>query len=153
MANPLYGPNRLKLGVFGANLGSGCTATLAEGTLDATWPATLEIAQLADEAGIEAMVPVARWKGFGGPTNFNGDSFETYTWAAGLGAQNQAHRRVRHISCADHPSGGRRQAGNDDRSHHRWPLRPERGVRLVRAGIRHVRPRADGPRDPLRVRG
>jgi len=87
MANPLYGPNRLKLGVFGANLGSGCTATLAEGTLDATWPATLEIAQLADEAGIEAMVPVARWKGFGGPTNFNGDSFETYTWAAGLGAQ------------------------------------------------------------------
>src|SRR5207248_4859431 len=39
------------------------------------------------EAGIEALVPVARWKGFGGPTNFSGDSFETYTWAAGLGAQ------------------------------------------------------------------
>src|SRR5579884_2704452 len=87
MANPLFGPNKLKLGIFGANLGSGCTATTAEGTLDATWPATLEVAQLADEAGIEAMVPVARWKGFGGPTNFNGDSFETYTWAAGLGAQ------------------------------------------------------------------
>jgi FMNH2-dependent dimethyl sulfone monooxygenase len=87
VANPLFGPNRLKLGVFGANLGGGCTATTAEGTLEATWPATLEVARLADEAGIEAMVPVARWKGFGGPTNFNGDSFETYTWAAGLGAQ------------------------------------------------------------------
>src|SRR5712692_4580280 len=89
MANPLFGPNKLKLGIFGANLGSGCAATMADGTLDATWPATLEIAQQADEAGIEAMVPVARWKGFGGPTNFNGEAFETYTWAAGLGAQTE----------------------------------------------------------------
>ena len=85
--NPLFGPNRLKLGIFGANLGGGCTATKAEGTLEATWPATSGVAQLADAAGIEAMVPVARWKGFGGPTQFNSASFETYTWAAGLGAQ------------------------------------------------------------------
>jgi len=47
----------------------------------------LEVAQLADAAGFEALVPVARWRGFGGATNFSGDSFETYTWAAGLGAQ------------------------------------------------------------------
>jgi alkanesulfonate monooxygenase SsuD/methylene tetrahydromethanopterin reductase-like flavin-dependent oxidoreductase (luciferase family) len=85
--NPLFGPNRLKLGVFGANLGGGCTATEAEGTLEATWPSTRAVAQLADAAGIEAMVPVARWKGFGGATDFNAHSFETYTWAAGLGAQ------------------------------------------------------------------
>jgi FMNH2-dependent dimethyl sulfone monooxygenase len=30
-------------------------------------------------------VPVARWRGFGGESNFNGTNFETYTWAAGLG--------------------------------------------------------------------
>jgi alkanesulfonate monooxygenase SsuD/methylene tetrahydromethanopterin reductase-like flavin-dependent oxidoreductase (luciferase family) len=42
---------------------------------------------VADEAGLEALVPVARWRGFGGATNFSGQSFETYTWAAGLGAQ------------------------------------------------------------------
>ena len=87
MSNPLYGPNRLKLAVFGANLGNGCTATRAPGTLRANWPDVLEVARLADQAGFEAMVPVARWKGFGGATNFNGPSFETYTWAAGLGAQ------------------------------------------------------------------
>jgi dimethylsulfone monooxygenase len=87
MANPLFGSNRLKLGIFGANQGNGCTATTAEGTLQATWPAVSEVARLADEAGIEALVPVARWKGFGGATNYNGESFETYTWAAGLGAQ------------------------------------------------------------------
>lgn len=85
----MYGPNKLKLGIFGSNLGNGCTATMAEGTLPATWPSTREVATLADEAGIEALVPVARWKGFGGPTNYNGQSFETYTWAAGLGAQTE----------------------------------------------------------------
>jgi dimethylsulfone monooxygenase len=87
--NLLFGPNRLKLGVFGANLGGGCVATQVSRGLPATWPATLEIATLADQAGLEALVPVARWKGFGGATNFSGDSFETYTWAAGLGAQTQ----------------------------------------------------------------
>jgi len=51
-----------------------------------TWPNTLDIAVAADQAGFEALVPVARWKGFGGPTNFNGAAFETYTWAAGLAA-------------------------------------------------------------------
>jgi alkanesulfonate monooxygenase SsuD/methylene tetrahydromethanopterin reductase-like flavin-dependent oxidoreductase (luciferase family) len=87
--NPLYGPNRLKLGVFGSNLGGGCVATQADGRLPATWPATLDVATLADRAGLEALVPVARWRGFGGPTNFSGESFETYTWAAGLGAQTE----------------------------------------------------------------
>lgn len=85
----LSGPNKLKFGVFGANLGGGCVATQAPRGLPATWPATSEIALLADRAGFEALVPVARWKGFGGPTNFSGDSFETYTWAAGLGAETQ----------------------------------------------------------------
>ena len=88
--NPLFGPNKLKLGVFGQNLGGGCTATMAEGRLEATWPATREVAELADRAGIEGLVPVARWKGFGGATNYNGPSFETYTWAAGLAAQTES---------------------------------------------------------------
>jgi alkanesulfonate monooxygenase SsuD/methylene tetrahydromethanopterin reductase-like flavin-dependent oxidoreductase (luciferase family) len=88
--NPLFGPNKMKLGIFGGNLGGGCVATTAERGMPATWPATLEIAQLADQAGFEALVPVARWKGFGGPTNFSGDSFETYTWAAGLAAQTKS---------------------------------------------------------------
>jgi alkanesulfonate monooxygenase SsuD/methylene tetrahydromethanopterin reductase-like flavin-dependent oxidoreductase (luciferase family) len=31
-------------------------------------------------------VPVARWRGFGGVTNYNGTCFETMAWAAGMGA-------------------------------------------------------------------
>src|SRR5581483_4318004 len=84
--NPLFNDNRMKLGVFGANVSNGCAITMAEGRLETTWPNTRTVATLADQAGLEAMVPVARWKGFGGPTNFNGTCFETYTWAAGLAA-------------------------------------------------------------------
>jgi alkanesulfonate monooxygenase SsuD/methylene tetrahydromethanopterin reductase-like flavin-dependent oxidoreductase (luciferase family) len=57
---------------------------MAEGALELTWPNASRIATMADRAGLEAMVPVARWKGFGGTTNFNGVCFETYAWAAGL---------------------------------------------------------------------
>jgi FMNH2-dependent dimethyl sulfone monooxygenase len=84
--NPLFNTNRLKLGVFGTNCSYGCTATSADGTLETNWPNTLDIAVAADEAGMEALVPIARWKGFGGQTDFNGAAFETYTWAAGLAA-------------------------------------------------------------------
>ena len=34
-------------------------------------------------------MPVARWRGFGSTTNFNGTCFETYTWATGLAAQTE----------------------------------------------------------------
>lgn len=85
-SNPVFGANRMKLGIFGANCSGGCTSTTIPGTLEAHWPDILELAQVADEAGFEAMVPIARWRGFGGVTNFNGENFETYTWAAGLAA-------------------------------------------------------------------
>jgi len=78
------GDNPLKLGVFGVNVSNGCSITTAEGTIAVDWPESLELARAADRAGFEAMVPVARWKGFGGATNFNHRCFETYTWAAGL---------------------------------------------------------------------
>src|SRR5207245_8243479 len=63
---------------------NGTVASTAEGTLELTWRNTKALAQIADQAGFEALVPVGRWKGFGGLTDFNGDSFEVYTWAAGL---------------------------------------------------------------------
>jgi alkanesulfonate monooxygenase SsuD/methylene tetrahydromethanopterin reductase-like flavin-dependent oxidoreductase (luciferase family) len=82
--NPLYNDNRLKLGVFGTNVSNGCAISTAPEALETSWPNTLAIARAADRLGLEALVPVARWKGFGGPTNFNGTSFETTTWAAGI---------------------------------------------------------------------
>ena len=56
-------------------------------TLKADWGESVRLAQLADKAGIEAVIPVARWKGRGGSVNFNHRNFETFTWAAGLAAR------------------------------------------------------------------
>ena len=39
---------------------------------------------MADEAGIEFMLPVGRWKGYGGDTDYMGTTLETITWATGL---------------------------------------------------------------------
>jgi FMNH2-dependent dimethyl sulfone monooxygenase len=84
LSNPLFNDNRMKLGTFCTNCSGGTVASTAEGTLEVTWPRTKALAQASDRAGFEAIVPVGRWKGFGGLTDFNGVSFEVYTWAAGL---------------------------------------------------------------------
>jgi dimethylsulfone monooxygenase len=85
-SNPAFSTRRLKLGTFQTNLDSGCVMSDLDGRLDITWPGTVALAKLADEMEFEAIVPVARWQGFGGATNPQGPGFETYTWAAGLAA-------------------------------------------------------------------
>ena len=84
--HPVYSERALRLGTFGQNLQQGCAITSIDGTLEASWPQTLEIAQMADRMGFEALVSVGRWRGFGGRTDFNGAGFEPFTWAAGIGA-------------------------------------------------------------------
>jgi alkanesulfonate monooxygenase SsuD/methylene tetrahydromethanopterin reductase-like flavin-dependent oxidoreductase (luciferase family) len=83
----LYNGNRLKLGLFGANCSSGRAATMVPERWSGSWEENLAVAQLADEAGIDFMLPIGRWRGYGGATNFEGASLETITWATGLLAQ------------------------------------------------------------------
>jgi alkanesulfonate monooxygenase SsuD/methylene tetrahydromethanopterin reductase-like flavin-dependent oxidoreductase (luciferase family) len=80
----LYNANRLKLGLFGANCSSGRAVTLAPERWSGSWPDCLRLAILADEAGIDFMLPIGRWKGYGGDTDYQGETLETVTWAAGL---------------------------------------------------------------------
>ncbi|MEL0138626.1 MAG: LLM class flavin-dependent oxidoreductase [Halieaceae bacterium] len=114
-------PHRLKLGVFGLNVSSGCAMTDRSDTLKVEWQESVRIAQLAERAGIEAIIPVARWKGMGGAVNFNHRNFETFTWAAGLAAKTEeigvfatfhvptVHpvRAAKEVATIDHISGGR----------------------------------------------
>jgi alkanesulfonate monooxygenase SsuD/methylene tetrahydromethanopterin reductase-like flavin-dependent oxidoreductase (luciferase family) len=79
--------NVMKLGVFGLNTDCGCAITNApERLMGDDWVGNLEVAKIADRAGFEALIPIGRWRGFGGSANFNGVCFETYTWAAGIAA-------------------------------------------------------------------
>ncbi len=76
--------NALRLGLFGANCASGRTYAMLAERWHASWENNLKLAQLAEEVGIECMVPIARWKGYGGVSNPNGSSFESLAWACGL---------------------------------------------------------------------
>src|SRR5437763_5075547 len=80
----MYNGNALKIGVFGANCSSGRSATKVPERWSASWPDCLRLARMADAAGIDFMLPIARWKGYGGETDFHGDALETITWAVGL---------------------------------------------------------------------
>jgi FMNH2-dependent dimethyl sulfone monooxygenase len=82
--NPIFNDNKLKLGTF-------CTNTVPNMTFlperrDPTWANTLAGARLADEAGLEAVVPIARWKGYldDRPDHIANVVFDVFTWAAGL---------------------------------------------------------------------
>jgi hypothetical protein len=68
LTNPLFNSNKLKLGVFFANIGGGARPTTAEGRLPPSWPAIEEIGKMADRAGLEAMVPLGRNSAAGFPS-------------------------------------------------------------------------------------
>jgi FMNH2-dependent dimethyl sulfone monooxygenase len=80
----MYNTNTLKIGVFGANCSSGRSATKVPERWSASWPDCLKMARIADAAGIDFILPIGRWKGYGGETDFHGATLETVTWATGL---------------------------------------------------------------------
>jgi alkanesulfonate monooxygenase SsuD/methylene tetrahydromethanopterin reductase-like flavin-dependent oxidoreductase (luciferase family) len=87
--NPVFNHRKLKLGTFQTNLDYGCLMADVEGRLKISWPNTLKLAKLADEMEFEALLPVARWRGFGGKLNPQGLGFETFSWASGIAASTE----------------------------------------------------------------
>ena len=69
--HPFFDRNRLKLAVFGANVSHGCSMTCVDGTIKVDWGESVRVARAAEQAGFDAIIPVARWKGLGGEINFN----------------------------------------------------------------------------------
>src|SRR5207245_10258041 len=80
----LLNGDRLRLGLFGANCSSGRTYAALPERWEASWENNLRLAQMGDEIGIECMVPIARWRGYGGVSKPKGYSFESIAWALGL---------------------------------------------------------------------
>jgi dimethylsulfone monooxygenase len=72
------------LGTFATNCSGGMTVTKVPERWPATWEANERLAVLLDDAGIDFMLPIARWIGYGGETDFHGTVLETITWAAAL---------------------------------------------------------------------
>jgi dimethylsulfone monooxygenase len=81
--------HRLKIGLFGANCSSGRAVTKLPARWTGSWAECKRLAQMADAAGLEFMLPIGRWKGYGGETDYQGATLETITWATGLVACTQ----------------------------------------------------------------
>ena len=84
MTHPIHGPNRFKLGLFSINADGGLTLTRVPERWPARWDEIVAVTRMAEAAGLESVLPIARWKGFGGVTNSREWSFETLTFAAAL---------------------------------------------------------------------
>src|SRR5580693_7752191 len=128
--NPAFGNNKLKLGTFQTNLDSGCVMSDLDGRLDLTWPNTVTLAQFADEMDFEALVPVARWRGFGGATDPQGPGFETFTWAAGIAGatKNSGVISTSHVAL-NHPIAAAKQSTDIDHiSNGRYTLNVVKGL-------------------------
>ena len=82
--NAFYSNNALKIGFFGPNCSSGIAATKVPERWSGSWEDNVRLATMLDAAGIEFLLPVARWKGWGGETSFEQHTFETITWSCGL---------------------------------------------------------------------
>ncbi|MEJ2863616.1 LLM class flavin-dependent oxidoreductase [Actinomycetospora flava] len=114
-------PSALKLGVFSFNASGGLNITTEPRKYHVSWEHTSAIARQAEKMGLEFVLPVAKWRGYGGETDFYGESYETLTWAAGIAAQTSritvgatVHVPVIHPTfvakagaTVDHISGGR----------------------------------------------
>ena len=83
-ATRMFNANKFKLGLFAMNCSGGLSLNKAPERWDASWDNNLAAARLAEEAGLEFLLPIARWHGYRGETNAHGHSLETLTWAASL---------------------------------------------------------------------
>lgn len=115
------GSNRFKFGLFGANCGGGMTLSSAPERWRAEWSDIVKLYQIADDAGIEFILPIAKWRGLGGKSDMWGRSFETFTHSSAAGALTKnigvfvtAHVPIvtpafaaKAISSIDHITGGR----------------------------------------------
>jgi len=84
--NPMFGKNLFKIGIFSANCDGGLTMSLAPERWGADWDDIANMSKLADDAGMEFILPVAKWRGYQGKANIYGKSFETLTHSAAIGA-------------------------------------------------------------------
>ena len=142
MIHPRHGPNRFKLGIFSANADGGLTLTRVPERCPARWDEVVEVARMADHAGIEFFLPIARWKGLGGEVNSREWSFETSHRSRRARRCHPAHRAVRDRACSNGASSVRAHdggscVGRPGWSQHRLWLEPAGVLPLLReAGLR-----------------
>ncbi|TKV57399.1 LLM class flavin-dependent oxidoreductase [Nakamurella flava] len=89
MSTPLLDADHFRLGLFSSNCTGGLAVTTIPERWSASWADNLRLAQLADRVGIDFMLPIARWIGYGGVTNFHEGVLEPVPWATAIVASTE----------------------------------------------------------------
>lgn len=84
--NPVFGSNKLKLGVFGIN-GDSNSRTLTPERYQFNWENSLDVAEQGDRLGFEAIVPYARFRSVVDPHHHSGFSFDNFPWSGAIAAR------------------------------------------------------------------
>lgn len=119
-ARGIKGSNRLKLGIFCFNVDGANALTTVPERWTIGWDDIVGAVQLAERAGFEFALPIARWRGYG-DRNLRGACLETQTLAAALAGWTRAitlfatvHVPLVHpifaakaLTTIDHATGGR----------------------------------------------
>ncbi len=71
-----------KIGLFSANCSGGLAVTKVPERWSASYEDNVALARLSDELGIDFLLPIARWIGYGGDTNFHGGVLDPVVLAA-----------------------------------------------------------------------
>src|SRR3984893_10465053 len=80
----MYSANKLQIGLFGPNCSSGRAVTTVPERWTGNWTDNRALARMADEGAGDFLLPIGRWKGYGGDTDYQGETLETVNWASGL---------------------------------------------------------------------
>lgn len=113
--------SQFRIGLFSLNASGGIAMTKVSERWMGDWDEIIAVAQMADRAGFDFLLPLQRWRGYGGETDPRGWCMETLTHAAGLAASTSriaifATNQVpivhpayaaRAVASIDHISGGR----------------------------------------------
>lgn len=74
----------LELGIFGMNAVGGIAMTKVPERWQIVWQDILKVSKFADKNDFDFLLPIGRWRGYGGETNPAGAAYETFSFAACL---------------------------------------------------------------------
>ena len=90
-ANAMFNDNAMKLGLFAPNCRGGCAITTVPERWDAVVGDTTSRSRSScDEAGIEFLLPIARWRATAAPSRLPGGHVRDDDVGVGLLAQHEA---------------------------------------------------------------
>jgi dimethylsulfone monooxygenase len=84
MSRAIMNNDSFKLGLFSSNCSGGLAVTKISERWSASWEDNLTMAKLADDVGIDFLLPIARWIGYKGDTNFHGHVLDPIVWASAI---------------------------------------------------------------------